>query len=334
MKTLRQRSGSGAFWVRVTLGLLSFPAYSQVKDAPMPGMSASSQNQAPGPSAKPPDVEVLTDGSMIGRRYSTKGFAADPQAMPMSSMPPMDMSSMQGGKAPPDARSADYSEGHARSHMEGMDMSDDAKFSRLLLDQLEFAHDNHGDNAQFLDGEFWYGADFNKLWLKAEGESGNGSLQDLRTEALWDHAISAYWGAQVGVREDFGQGPSRTWAAFGVQGLAPYWFETEATLYVGESGRTAVRLQVEYDALLTQRLVLQPKVEAEFYGKEDPQRAIGSGLSSTELGVRVRYEIRREIAPYLGVIWRQRYGQTADLDRVQGEYTSELQLVVGLHVWY
>ena len=161
---------------------------------------------------------------------------------------------MQGGKAPPDARSPDYSDGYRHTDMQGMAMSDHAKIGMLLMDQLEVAHDNHGNNAGFLDAQAWYGEDFNKLWLKVEGESADGKLEDLRTEVLWDHAISSYWGTQLGVRQDFGEGPERTWAAFGVQGLAPYWFDTEATLYVGQQGRTAARVQFEYEELLTQRL--------------------------------------------------------------------------------
>ncbi len=116
--------------------------------------------------------------------------------------------------------------------------------------------------------------------------------------------------------------------------MAPYWFDTEATLYLGPDGRIAARVQFEYEELLTQRLVLQPKLEVSFYGKEDPQRGIGSGLSDAELGLRVRYEFRREFAPYIGVVWRQRYGRTADFARAQGQHASELQFVAGVRVWF
>jgi copper resistance protein B len=218
--------------------------------------------------------------------------------------------------------------------MPGMEMSDHAKTGMLLIDQLEYAHGNHGNKAAFVDARGWYGGDFDKLWLKAEGESAHGRLADLRTEALWDHAISTYWSTQLGLRHDFGEGPGRTWAAFGVQGLAPYWFDTEATFYVGPNGRTAARIQLEYEELLTQRLVLQSKFEANLYGKADPQRGIGSGLSDAELGVRLRYEVRREFAPYAGLVWRQRFGATADLARAQGEPASELQFVAGVRFWF
>src|SRR6185437_4990291 len=112
--------------------------------------------------------------------------------------------------------------------MPGMTMSDHSRHAMLLLDELEYTRGNHGDDGAFLDGQLWYGADFNKLWLKSEGEYAGGKLRDLRTEALWSHAISSYWDSQLGVRQDLGEGPRRTWAALGIQGLAPYWFDIEA----------------------------------------------------------------------------------------------------------
>ena len=301
----------------------------------MPGMhSMHGMQPTPRQSSKPVELQHLHFGNMIGTRPQPGGLAEGSHGMAMPSMQGMDMSSMQGGKAPPDARSPDYSDGYRYSDMPGMAMSDHAKEGMLLIDQLEYAHDNHGNNAVFLDGEFWYGEDFNKLWVKFEGEQARGKLEDLRTEALWGHAVSAYWNTQLGVREDFGEGPNRTWAAFGVQGLAPYWFDTEATLYVGQNGRTAARFQFEYEELITQRVVLQPKFEVNMYGKDDPQRGIGSGLSDAELGLRLRYEFKREFAPYVGVVWRQRFGRTADLFRAQGEPAGDLQFVAGIHFWF
>lgn len=302
---------------------------SSMQGMPMHGTQPMSQQ-----SSKPVELQHLHFGNMVGVRPKSGGLAAGMQEMAMPSMQGMDMSSMQGGKAPPDARSPDYSDGYRYTDMPGMAMSDHAKEGMLLIDQLEYAHGNHGNNSVFLDGQFWYGRDFNKLWVKFEGEQARGKLEDLRTEALWYHATSAYWGTQLGVREDFGEGPNRTWAAFGVEGLAPYWFETEATVYVGQNGRTAARVQFEYEELLTQRLILQPKFEVNLYGKDDPQRRIGSGLSDAELGLRLRYEIRREFAPYIGVVWRQHFGRTADLYRAQGERANDLQFVAGLHFWF
>lgn len=231
-------------------------------------------------------------------------------------------------------RSPDYSDGYRYGAMPGMDMSDESAQGMVLLDQLEYAHDNHGDGAGFVDGEAWYGKDFDKLWLKFEGGYANGAFDEVRTEALWDHAVAPFWDTQLGIRRDLGAGPGRTWAAFGVQGLAPYWIETEATFYIGRDGRTAARVQFEREAALTQRLVLQPKLEFTLYGKDDPRRSVGSGLSDAELGLRLRYEVTRRFAPYLGVAWQQRFGRTADLARAQGGHAGTLQLVAGLRIWF
>ena len=294
----------------------------------MQGMPTAQQK----PSA-PVETQQLHFGDMLGRRPEPGGLASGMHGANMSSMQGMDMSSMQGGNAPPDARSADYSDGHTYGAMRGMDMQDESRHGMLLLDQLEYAHTNDG-HAIVIDGQAWYGGDIDKLWLKFEGEHAEGKLQDLRTEALWNHAVSAYWNTQLGVRHDFGEGPGRNWAAFGVQGLAPYWFDTEATLYVGQGGRTAARFETEYELLLTQRLILQPRLEVNLYGKDDPQRGIGSGLSDVEVGLRLRYEIRREFAPYIGVVRVQRFGRTADFARAASGHADETQFVAGLRMWF
>ena len=239
--------------------------------------------------------------------------------------------------AAPDAgrRSADYSDGYnTYGAMTGMDMQDDAPHGALLLDRLEVMHARDGANATAIDGEAWYGRNFDKLWLKFEGEHAAGRLQDMRAEALWAHAVAPFWNTQLGVRHDFGIGPGRTWAAFGIEGLAPYWFETQATLYLGQGGRTAARVAFEYEARFTRRLVLQPSLEANFYSRSDPQRGVGAGLSDAELGLRLRYGIRREFAPYVGVVWQQRFGRTRELFRAQGEPAGELQFVAGLRFWF
>lgn len=306
----------------------------------MQGMDMSSMPavQMPQPPAQPMEMQRLRYGNMLGTRPEPGGLAEGMQGMSMQgmekpSMQSMDMSSMQGGSAPPNARSPDYSDGYTYGPVRGMDMADDVAYGMAMLDQFEYAHSDHG-NAIFVDGEAYYGSDFDKLWLKAEGERSGGKLRDLRIEALWDHAIATYWSTQLGARHDFGEGPDRNWAVFGVQGLAPYWFEIEAFGYVGENGRTAARLQAEYEELLTQKLILQPKIEINLYGRDDPQRGIGSGLSDAEFGLRLRYEIRRELAPYIGIIYRQRYGRTADFARAHGEAANDLQFVAGLHIWF
>lgn len=240
---------------------------------------------------------------------------------------------MQGGTAPAGARSPDYSDGVDHGDMTGMDMPDDKALGMLLIDRLEVFDARHANGAA-LDAQAWYGNDANKLWLKAEGEHSDGRLQDLRAEALWDHPIAAYWDTQLGVRHDFGAGSDRTWAAFGVQGLAPYWFEVQATIYVGQSGRTALRFDSEYELLLTRRLILQPRVEVNFYGSDDPQRHIGAGLSDAALGLLLRYEFTRQFAPYVGVEAERKFGRSADFARAAGESAFDPRLVAGLRFWF
>lgn len=247
----------------------------------------------------------------------------------------MDMSSMQGGRAPADARDPDYSDGLSMSAMPGMteSMDDAAKFGKLLIDQLELVHGVDANGAAF-DVQAWYGGDQNKLWLKADGERSDGRVHELRTEALWNHAASAFWNTQFGVRHDFGAGPDRSWAAFGVQGMAPYWITIEASAYVGPNGRSAARFEAEYDLLLTQRLVLTPDLELNAYDRSDTGRRIGAGLSNIELGLRLRYEITRQFAPYIGIDLNRRVGDTADLVRADGDAVFDRAIVAGVHVWF
>jgi copper resistance protein B len=216
--------------------------------------------------------------------------------------------------------------------IEVMQMDDNETVSMVLLDHFEWRDADANDVLQW-DAQAWYGNDYNKAWLKSEGERIDGDYQGL-AELFWDRLLARWWHIQAGVRSDFGEGPSRQWLAIGVQGIAPYWFETEATVYVGPEGRTAARFSSDYDLLITQRLILQPKLEFDLYGKDDPRNGIGSGLSSLELGLRLRYEVRREIAPYVGLTWQKRFGRTGDLSRAAGEAREEASIVAGVRVWF
>jgi copper resistance protein B len=213
-----------------------------------------------------------------------------------------------------------------------MQMDDSHRFGTVMFDQLEW-QTSDAQRAGAWDAEAWYGGDLDKAWLRTEGVYNDGGTSSASAELLWDRTVSQWWSLQAGARNDFGSGSSRTWMAFGLEGIAPYSFETEATLYLGESGRTAARVKTEYDLYLTQRLVLQPKVEINAYGKSDPAGAIGSGLSDVELGARMRYEFRRELAPYVGVNWSRLVGSTSDLARSVGHDASELEFVAGVKFW-
>ena len=184
------------------------------------------------------------------------------------------------------------------------------------------------------DVKGWSGGDVDRLWLRSEGERTNGVTENAELQALWGHAIGPWWDVVTGVRQDFKPGSPQTWGALGIQGMALYNFEAEATAYIGENGQTAARFEGDYDILLTNRLILQPTVEVNMYGKNDPQRGIGSGLANTEVGFRLRYEIVRQFAPYVGVTWNRSYGKTADLASDEGEKTNEARFVAGIRMWF
>ena len=202
----------------------------------------------------------------------------------------------------------------------------------VLFDQLEWQGGDSGGVS--LENTSWIGGDINRLWIRAEGESEDGAVETAFVHALWGRSFSRWWDVVAGVRQDFRPGDPQTWVAVGVQGLAPQWFEVEATGYVGAGGRTHARFEIEYDLLLTNRLVLQPLVELEMYGKADPERGIGAGLSSIETGLRLRYEVRREFAPYVGVTWDQKLFGTADYARDEGEKVGGTRMTFGVRTWF
>lgn len=245
---------------------------------------------------------------------------------------PVDTRLRSGHVAPPPPRHP-MDAMSAAEMIDVMGMDDRAGYGLVAFDRFEAAHADAG-TALAWSARIAYGGDADRAWLRSEGERMHGRTEHADVELLWGHAIAPYWDAQVGVRHDFGSGPDRNWAAFGVQGLAPYWFEVSATAYVGEQGRTALRGEVEYEGLLTQRLVLQPRVEINAYGKSDRAAGVGVGLSDAAFGLRLRYEIRREFAPYVGIERRWRFGGTADDVRADGEAAAETQWVAGVRFWF
>lgn len=215
---------------------------------------------------------------------------------------------------------------HEMSGIEDMDgmMAEmgDQTYVHALLDQFEGRLGSAGEFRW--DGQGWIGGDYDKLWVKSEGTlRGDGRVEDGDHELLYDRAVSTYWDLQAGLRSDLDSRVTRNWAAVGVQGLAPQFFEVSATAYVGDTGRLAAKLQVSYDLLLTQRLILQPEIEANLYSKTDPARQIGSGLSDIDAGLRLRYELTRKIAPYIGVTYSEQTGESADF-----------RAVVGIRTWF
>ena len=203
----------------------------------------------------------------------------------------------------------------------------------VLFDQLEW-QTGGGSDAFSWDTKGWVGQDRNRFWFRTEGDRVDGRTEQAQVNLLYGRAVARWWEVTAGVRLDTLPDTPRTALALGVQGLAPYWFEVEASAYIEPSGRTHVRIETEYDLLITNRLVLQPLVEFEVYGRADRERLIETGLSTGELGLRLRYEFRREFAPYIGVVWTRRFFGTADLARRAGGDVAGTRLAVGLRTWF
>ena len=247
---------------------------------------------------------------------------------------------MQGGSAPADARDPHaYSDGYtltegpyAQPGPRQLKLADEHAFWSVLGDRLEYQEDS---DSTVYDIQAWYGTTYNRFVIKAEGDIADGTLEESSTELLWGHALNAYFDTQFGVRLDlYDEGKDRQWLAIGMQGLAPYWFELDVTAYVGDDGRTALSAEAEYELLLTQKLILQPRAELNLYGKDDAENGLGSGLSDLAVGLRLRYEFSRQFAPYIGVEWTDTYGDTADYRRAAGQDTSGTQFVAGLRFWF
>lgn len=212
-------------------------------------------------------------------------------------------------------------------------MEDDPLISRVMIDKLEWRAAD-GPDPLVLDADAWIGRDLHKLGLKTEVEHVDGATEEAELQLLYSRAVTAFWDFQAGWRHDFRPEPERNFVVLGFSGLAPYMLEIDASIFLGESGQVGVRLDGEYEYMLTQRLALVPEVELNMYGEDDAAVGVGSGLSDMEAGLRLRYEVRREIAPYVGVNWAKKFGTTADLAREEGEQTSDIQLVAGIRAWF
>lgn len=203
----------------------------------------------------------------------------------------------------------------------------------LLVDRLEAWDNDHGSGQSWeLSG--WYGGDIDRLWLRSEGERSDGHTESSDVEALYGHAISPWWDVLLGVRQDFRPDHGQTRAAIGIQGLAPYKFEIGATAYFGGESRSMLKLEAEYELLLTNRLILQPRAEAHIAWQDDPGRNTGSGLTSTEVGFRLRYEFTRRFAPYVGWVCERSHGDTARWAERDGERSHDSRFVAGVRFWF
>ncbi len=231
---------------------------------------------------------------------------------------------------------------HAQDGQEGpqenfgiQPIHDNEIFAVFRVDRLEY-QTKEGDEILLWDIEAWVGRDYNKIYFKSEGTYllDDDKAEEISTELLYSRNIASFWDLQAGIRHDFRPEPTRTFAALGVEGLAPLWFEVDATAYVSEDGDVSASLEVEYDLLLSQRLILQPRFETSIAVQEVEEYGVGQGINDIVLGLRLRYEISRKFAPYIGVSWTQKIGETADLAEAEGEDTNVTSLVIGVRGWF
>ena len=265
---------------------------------------------------------LIASGAIISVFLAMPAYAQVPMAMdtPMVMETPMAME-------PPVAGSIPY--------LGGMPpVMDQSITSHFLLEQNEGRFDGRGTDYRW-EARGWIGTDYDKFLFKTEGlRTRKGAVEDSQQTLLYSRAISTYFDLQGGVRADVDSRTGRTWGAFGFQGLAPNWFDVEAMAYISDRGHLALRLAASYDLQLTQRLILQPQIEMNLYSQDDPGRLVGSGLSNIEAGVRLRYEITRKFAPYIGVHYEGRFGRTATLVRRDGDNPNAVAFVFGVRSWF
>lgn len=211
---------------------------------------------------------------------------------------------------------------------------DNAIFAHLLISQLEGRFGFNEGNTFRWEAEGWVGTDENRIWLLTEGRYSNNELDDGIHQLLYGRAVSTYFDALVGIRYDLDSSPSRGWGAIGIQGLAPQFFKVSAIGYASGGGHLALRLEASYDLQITQRLILQPQAELNFYTKDEPARLVGAGLSELDVGLRLRYEITRQFAPYVGITYFGQYGSTANYVSATGGPTQQVRFTVGLRTWF
>ncbi len=203
----------------------------------------------------------------------------------------------------------------------------------LNADRLEWKS-NNGEDLFAWEGFARYGGDYNRLWLETEGETLiEGDTEAAEISLLYGRSVSAFFDVRAGLRQEI-EPDSTTSAQLGIRGLVPYWFEIDANAYLSEKGDMTADFEAEYDLLLTQRLVLQPRFETGFAFQDIARRDVGAGFTGLETGIRLRYEIKREIAPYIGVSWSKSLGETAAIARRAGKAENAVSAAIGVKLWY
>ena len=296
--------------------LFAMPAMAQDHSGhPVPAAQEHAQHQAKPDPAKPVDHAMM---DYAGMDHAAMGHAMAPaDEQPRTPIPEV----------------TDADRAAAFAHVGHHDMQDNGVHHYVQFNRLE-GFDSDEGNGLAWEAQSWIGTDLDRLWLRSEGERAGGRTEAADLELLYGRAVARWWDAVVGIRHDFKPGGSQNFLAVGVIGLAPYKFEVAATAYLGEGGQAAARIEVEYETLLTDRLILQPLVEIELHGKDDPARGIGSGLSTAEAGLRLRYEFTREFAPYVGVVHERAFGRTTDYREDAGESADDTRVVAGVRIQF
>ena len=310
-------------------GMPDMPGMAPPLAAPAPATIEHDMSAMPGMDMTKPDAPVAADPHA---GHDMSGMAGMPGTEPLDS---------EIGNTPAPAPPTD----HAADAVFG---ADEMAASRTMLrhenggmpaysvvfNLAEYRVQKGGDAYRW-DGEGWFGGDNNRLVVKTEGEGAvRGGLESGEVQALYSRAIGPWFNLQAGVRHDFKPGPARTYATIGFEGIAPYWFEVEGALFLSDKGELLGRLEGYYDQRITQHLILQPRVELNFAAQDVPANGIGSGLSDAELGLRLRYEIKREIAPYVGISWERKIGDSARFARAAGDRVGATSLVLGIRMWF
>tara|TARA_B110001454_G_scaffold211955_1_gene228198 strand:+ start:2866 stop:3858 length:993 start_codon:yes stop_codon:yes gene_type:complete len=290
----------------------------------------------------PPAATDPHAGHDMGNMEQAPAEPVDPHAgHDMSTMPADDSAESDVGDASAPAPPGD----HAADAVFGADVMAQSRkelayevggmgYSLVMLDLAEVGFQKGGETYRF-EGEAFTGGNINRFGVKFEGEGAfGGRLDDLELQALYSRAIAPYWNLQAGVRHDIKPDPSRTYLVAGVEGIAPYWFKVNAATFLSNKGELRARVEASYDQRITQSLILQPRIEANVSFQDIPAIGVGSGLTDFEAGLRLRYEIKQEIAPYIGVEWRKQTGATARFARIAGEDPDTVSLVAGIRIWF
>ena len=321
------------------------PARKTKPTTAMPGMPMPADHKGHDMSSMAPSAPATTTGSpsMPGMDMSGDGAGHEMANMPGMALPGMQPTGTAlpaGNALAPAAPMDHYADRQfpaaemqrARSAM--MRESGGQSFHQVFFNLAELQA-RKGENGYRWDGEAWFGADIDRLTLKTEGEGGvRSGIDSAELQALYSHAIGPYFNLQAGVRHDFQPSPTRTYATIGFEGLAPYMFEVSGAAFLSDKGDLLARLEGYYDQRITQRIVLQPRVEFNLAAQDVPENRIGAGLTNAELGLRLRYEISRQFAPYIGVSYDAKTGRSADYARAAGEAATRTSLVTGVHIWF